>query len=361
MKKTALYGLTAMFALALVACDDYKEPNPTPQTNPQESIFKASDVAVSTDLTSEVYDLTKLQADGEMIKVATVTAVAPLPEGCSLAGNVEVSADDFATAFPIASTVEKVADEDAYIVSVSPADLENIYFEHVSPSPAEGQVQVRVLPKTVIGKQEAIIGGPTDYFGPYTMKVLPEMRYTYLYTPGATNGWNQETSQRLFCFDALHYSGYAVLGDGFKFTTASNWDGTNYGAGDIPGTLSEDGGAANLSVSPEGLYWCTANLETLEYTTYYVSTIGLIGDATPLGWEGSTALTSEDLLVWKGVVTMGAGKFKFRANNDWEVNLGGSMSNLTQGGDDIPSPGEGTYEVTLNLANIPYSCTFVKQ
>lgn len=360
MKKTALYGLAAIFALSVASCDDYKEPNPAPQTNPQEPVFKASDVTVSGDVTADkVYDLTELQAEGEMITLITLKAEAPLPEGCTLGGNVEISADDFVTAFPVASKAVKAADEDAYSVMVSPDALEEVYFNNISILPDESEIKVRILPKAIIGKMEAIIGGPTDFAGPYTMKVKPEMRRSYLYTPGGSNGWNQLASQPLFCYDVTHYSGYAVLDGEFKFSTLPDWSGTNYGAGEEPGTLSDQGG--NLEVAQKGLYWCTADLEKLEYTTYYVSTIGLIGDATPNGWGASTALASSDYLVWKGTVTFGEGEFKFRANDDWAVNLGGSLNDLNQDGANLPSPGAGTYEVTLDLGTIPYSCTLVKK
>ena len=64
MKKIAIYGLASLFALSFVACDNYEEPNPTPQTNPQEPIFKASDITVTNDFGSEVYDLTSLAEAG---------------------------------------------------------------------------------------------------------------------------------------------------------------------------------------------------------------------------------------------------------------------------------------------------------
>ena len=65
------------------------------------------------------------------------------------------------------------------------------------------------------------------------------------------------------------------------------------------------------------------------------------------------ALTSDDNLIWKGTIEFKGGEFKFRCNDDWDVNLGGDMQNLTPGGANIASPGEGTYEVTLNLSQAP--------
>lgn len=186
---------------------------------------------------------------------------------------------------------------------------------------------------------------------------------SYLYTPGDANGWNQEASQLLYPTGDTTYEGYAALSvGGFKFTSQADWDGVNYGSTGVEGELTTDPGAGNLSVDVTGLYWCTVDTEALTYSATYVSTYGLIGDATPGGWDASTALTpSEDFVTWSAVVTLGDGEFKFRANDGWDINLGGSMENLTPGGDNIASPGAGTYKVTLNLGQLPYSCTFEAQ
>lgn len=149
---------------------------------------------------------------------------------------------------------------------------------------------------------------------------------------------------------------------GFKFSTQADWGGINYGDGGAEGKLSEDGGAGNLTVAETGLYWFNANLPSLEYTATKINTIGLIGDATPKGWDASTALTpSENGLVWTGTVTMaGTGEYKFRANDDWAVNLGGSADDLQPNASNIATPGAGTYTVTLDLRTLPYKVTFVK-
>ncbi len=360
MKKIAIYGLASLFALSFVACDNYEEPNPTPQTNPQEPIFKASDITVTNDFGSEVYDLTSLAEAGSNIKVATISSAVE-PEGYTFGSKVLISADDFANSYTVASTVE-ASEEGGYVVCVSPTDLENVYFDNISKAPAEKELKARVLVETVIGSQVAIVGSPDNFYGPYTFRVKPMTRMSYLYTPGDSNGWNQEQSQRLYSFDSVKFNGYALLSGAFKFTSQPNWDGVNYGFGGEEGTLSTDGDASNLEVASAGLYYCNADVEKLTYSVAQVNTYGVIGDATPGGWDASTALTpSDDSLVWTGTIEFKGGEFKFRANDAWDINLGGDMSSLTQGGDNIASPGEGTYEVTLNLRDIPYSCTLVKK
>jgi hypothetical protein len=59
---------------------------------------------------------------------------------------------------------------------------------------------------------------------------------------------------------------------------------------------------------------------------------------------------------------MSAGdEWKFRANDGWDINLGGSLSNLTQGGDNIVCSEAGTFTITLDLSSLPYTATVVKQ
>ena len=191
---------------------------------------------------------------------------------------------------------------------------------------------------------------------------------TYAFTPAAQNlycignscGWNFDNAQRLYTSDYVVYNGYAYLNGEFKFTSAADWSHTNYGNSGTEGVLSTDGGAGNLT-APQNLYWCNVNIEDLKYTITPINTIGLIGDATPQGWSSSTPMASDDYLIWKATVTFGEGEFKFRANDGWDVNLGGSLTDLVQNGGNIKSPGAGTYEVTLNLSKLPYTATMVKK
>lgn len=177
-----------------------------------------------------------------------------------------------------------------------------------------------------------------------------------LWTPGNSNGWSHGSAQMLYTEDYTNYYGYAHLNGDFKFTSQAGWSGINYGSAGEDGKLSNDGGAGNLSAPADALYWCSVNIANLTYSLYQVNTIGVIGDATPNGWDASTALTSTDFLVWEGDVNFNAsGEWKLRANDAWDVNLGGTLTNLVQGGANLPTPGAGVHHVTLDLSTLPYA------
>ncbi len=204
--------------------------------------------------------------------------------------------------------------------------------------------------------------------GPYMLTVdMETLTYEFtlaienLYTPGGSNNWSQTASQMLYTNDYTTYLGMAHLSGEFKFTAKPNWDGPNYGAGAEEGTLSTDGG--NISVPADALYWCNVNLETLKYELTGITAVGLIGDATPSGWDASTNLTpSDDFLKWTGTVEMkGAGEYKIRCNDAWVIDFGGDPQNLNFKDNNIPTPGAGTYEVTVDFSILPYTITFTKK
>src|SRR5690606_30586649 len=50
--------------------------------------------------------------------------------------------------------------------------------------------------------------------------------------------------------------------------------------------------------------------------------IGIIGSATPTGWDSDTDMPEVSPGVYEIVMTLGAGAVKFRADNSWTVNWG---------------------------------------
>lgn len=183
-------------------------------------------------------------------------------------------------------------------------------------------------------------------------------KMSYLYTPGNSNGWSQEASQQLaYNADKGYYEGYAYLDGEFKFSDQPNWNGTNYGNAGEDGKLSTDGGAGNLNAPEAGLYYVTVNTADLTYTITKITSFGAIGGFN--GWGGQTVMThSDNFLVWTGEVTFSAGdEYKFRANDNWDINLGGEISNLVNNGANLVAPGAGTYVVTVDLSKLPYTCS----
>jgi hypothetical protein len=188
-----------------------------------------------------------------------------------------------------------------------------------------------------------------------------------LYVPGGHQGWSPSTAPIVYSPNLdWKFDGYVYMqgGNEFKFTSDPDWDHTNYGNGGN-GTLSTANDAGNITVSETGFYRLTVDLSN-EPNTYTVTATewGLIGDATPGGWDASTPMTLNSATgEWSVTATLGGGKaFKFRANNGWDINLGGEMNNLTYGGDNIPVATDGTYLITLKLGDASaYTYTIVKQ
>jgi hypothetical protein len=186
----------------------------------------------------------------------------------------------------------------------------------------------------------------------YTIEIIGEMNLT-LYVPGGHQGWDPASAPTLYNrnFD-FKYSGYVYFADGnteFKFTSQPNWDGPNYGDGGN-GTLSDDGGADNLVVSEAGMYKIDVDLTANSYTLTKTEW-GLIGDATDGGWDNSTPMSYDPATgLWSVTTTLKDGTFKFRANNAWDINVGGDLNNLSYGGDNIAATA-GTYTITLDLSD----------
>ncbi|TVR80412.1 MAG: SusF/SusE family outer membrane protein [Saprospirales bacterium] len=88
------------------------------------------------------------------------------------------------------------------------------------------------------------------------------------------------------------------------------------------------------------------------------STVGIIGTATPEGWDASTPMVQdvEDPDLWTISVELVDGELKFRADDDWAVNWGGIDLPIGAGEQDGPNFQiiGGNYEITFNSATGDY-------
>ena len=184
-----------------------------------------------------------------------------------------------------------------------------------------------------------------------------------VYVPGDGNGWSWST--KLSTTDYINYTGFANLKGSFKFTGAAEWnnDKGNYGAGETNYQL-QNGSNTNFTVDgTDGLYFLNVNLGSLSYTKTLITSIGIVGSNNDWNAAAPIEMTpSDDNLTWEGEVTLSDSDiFKFCMNHGWDINLGGTEDNLTVGGNNLDSPGAGTYLILLDLSVYPYQCFIEEQ
>ena len=185
-----------------------------------------------------------------------------------------------------------------------------------------------------------------------------------LYMAGDANGWNQ--IDYLSGEDGVNFTGFMYLNqNGFKFCTQQNWDGTNYG-----GDFNTAADAANITMTEDaGYYKVDVDLSTKKYTLTPITTIGIIGSASPNGWDSDVDMTyvpynaeTKEPGYWEAKdITLASGEIKFRANDGWDINWGGDVNALTQSGANI-SVDAGTYDIKLYAwANGYAKCELIKK
>ena len=178
---------------------------------------------------------------------------------------------------------------------------------------------------------------------------LEEVNYDpFIYFIGATDGWTKAEQKLALVDDAKGvYTGYLYCadpngwGNQFKFQrVAGSWDNEiNSGAfSTFSGAATSEGG--NISVNAgEGVYYFDVNLGEGTITATKVETMGMIG--TFNNWDGDAKMTwnAEEYCFEATNAGVTADGWKFRVNGGWDINLGGSLNNLTAGGSDLKVAG----------------------
>ncbi len=176
------------------------------------------------------------------------------------------------------------------------------------------------------------------------------MTYTAVATSwgiiGGLTGWGSQLPLTYDPAVRVWKGGIHLPAGPWKFRANDNWD-YNYGA--PAGSLNLAAGGDNIETTVEDDYAITLDLSSPLAYTYRADRWGVIGDATPGGWSDDTNMTW-DAVNGRFTVTLNltAAAFKFRANDGWDYNLGGSLTALTAGGDNIAVAEAGNYTITLN-------------
>lgn len=175
-------------------------------------------------------------------------------------------------------------------------------------------------------------------------------------------GWNREVFMFQSATDTNQYSVTLNLVQGeAKFRANGGWD-VNWGATDFPSGIGTQNGP-NIPIAQAGKYLIEFNKSTGAYNfTEQVdfTSIGVIGSATPGGWDAETPLTRDggNPNLWKGTVTLSEGEVKFRANDSWSINWGGTDFPTGTGvpnGPNIAVPAAGDYIISFNTSTLAYN------
>ena len=220
----------------------------------------------------------------------------------------------------------------------------------VAGTPSDYDIRVTAVTESIGGVIEVVSDVVTITVTPYQLE-------SYLYAPGAYQGWNPATANIFISATSnnvyVGFINFPNAGSEFRFTPEPNWN-ADYGDNGADGTL--DPGGANIQAPAAGYHKITVDLNTNTYTMVPYS-VGLVGVYN--NWNAPDTVLNWDNAQKKFVttITLPAGDIKFRINESWGENYGDSNDDgiLDPGGDNINIATAGTYTITFDPINMTYT------
>lgn len=156
MKKSIILAGLAI-VLGLTACDDFELPNPPAQSNPDEAVFKGTDLTITQGDVS--LDLMAANNAGEPVKVAEVANLVNFPSTYTLTFGMEISTNaDFAKSVEVAAAVS--GDD----VTVSADALNGAIYNTFTHSPEIINIYARFIAYAENGTTKIRLGGDANSF-----------------------------------------------------------------------------------------------------------------------------------------------------------------------------------------------------
>ena len=178
---------------------------------------------------------------------------------------------------------------------------------------------------------------------------IEEVNYDpFIYFIGSTDGWSSSDQKLALVDDAKGvYTGYVYVADPngaglqFKFQrVAGSWDNEiNAGAfNTFSDAATNEGGNFGVNAG-EGVYYFDVNLSEGTIKATKVEKMGIIGGFNNWGGDAVMTWNAKEYCFEATNVGVTADGWKFRVNGDWDINLGGSINDLTAGGDNLSVAG----------------------
>jgi starch-binding outer membrane protein SusE/F len=222
-----------------------------------------------------------------------------------------------------AEAVRREIGEDLFAASYSGAELNDIALELGLQPGQEGTVVMRVqgtMSRNIFSPASAVRVTPID--------VPAIIDYPSLYIAGDYQGWNIAAPSKISSVnDDGIYEGYIYIPAGgtneFKLYAQPDWTPTSYGYESDGKIMVANFAGANFVAPSDGYYLFMVNLNDMTYQLIK-TTWGIIGAATPNGWDADTPLAYDAATqTWNVTANMKAdGSFKFRANSAWVLDFG---------------------------------------
>lgn len=334
MFKKILFGLSAL-ALCAACTDDYTDWA-APQSNAEVPAKTVEWSVAAAQQGAIVLD----DIAAETVKLFNVT----LPEGVT------------AESFNVKLTAEGANYPDYNITAdgqgnVSVADLQKATTEMFTVEAVERTFAAVVSSDVSVTGQEgtANIRLVADAFNVTVVPQKPQFE-PFVFFIGATDGWATPDQKLASPTGNGVYTGFLYIADPngwgveFKFQKrAGDWaDDSQLNSNnlaEISGDFEKTGDNIKASTG-EGVYYVELDLAKSTLKGTLVHTMGIIGDFN--GWAGDVVMTwnPADFCYEATGAGVTANGWKFRVNNDWAINLGGtSLTDLVGGGDNLTAVG----------------------
>lgn len=344
MTRYSLFFL-ALIGLLFAACED-DEVGPVAKVNSVPVITSPS-AGTSVVLTED-------NADQVVAEFTWTAADFGFDAATSYALQADVAGGDFSAPISLGTA------NSTQITNLTVEELNTKLLANDFPGETEADLQLRVVATVNSAVAPAISETVSMKVTPYTVIII----YPQLQVPGSYQGWDPANNNTVIYSlkSDGKYEGYVFMPDpnaAFKYTDGPSWD-TNWGDTDADGTL--DPGGTDIFVAEAGGYKLNVDLNSLTHTNEKADW-GLIGDATPTGWDSDTDMTFDSgKNAWTITIDLVPGVIKFRANDDWALNFGDDGANkiLEYGGADIAVEEAGNYTIDLILSVARYTYTITK-
>jgi hypothetical protein len=343
--KNIIKLMVPIFAMSLLfsACEEKEMPVLTADTAPTLGEMP----------TAIIIDKDNVNTEKFTIQFASATYSAPV----AIASCFEIArtGTNFDPSVTLGDPIVGIQDEVEFTYKELNAALTALGLEPGVETP----IEVRV--RTYATAYQQNTGTMSVYSAVKTMAVTSfEPQSAWIYAVGAFQNWNRTGGHSLISLlDNGVYSGYIdfpEVGSPFLLMpdNSNSWDhkwGSDDGA-----TLIKDGGS-DIQSPGVGYHQITVDLVRLSITMVPYSW-GVIGDATPTGWDSDTDMIwNYEKLQWELTIQMTAGSFKIRLNNAWDTDYGITNGVVTKGGDNIPVGESGTYVVCFDEENLVITLT----